>query len=192
VSAASGAKVRDTPARHAAGCGIDGIIRSTSIEEGHMAGKPGRDPKEESLRATRTLNPRPGAVADGAFAGGGFFDPRDLAQVKYEMVRKAEREGAAVTRAAADFGLSRQSFYQARAALGRDGLAGLVPARPGPRGGHKLTAEVVAFAEQARREDPAARAKDLADLIEGRFGVRVHPRSVERALAKSSKSRGGR
>ena len=37
------------------------------------------------------------------------------------------------------------------------GLAGLVPARPGPRRAHKLTREVVEFARQAREDDPALR-----------------------------------
>ena len=31
------------------------------------------DPKEESLRAARALNPRPEAVADAAFAGSGVL-----------------------------------------------------------------------------------------------------------------------
>ena len=38
---------------------------------------------------------------------------------------------------------------------GARGLAGLVPARPGPRRAHKLTDEVVAFARQLRAGDPS-------------------------------------
>ena len=64
------------------------------------------------------------------------------------------------------------------------GLAALVPARPGPRRAHKLTDEVVAFARQLLEADPSLRSVDLADAIAERFGVRVHPRSVERALAR--------
>jgi len=143
------------------------------------------DPKEAALREARCLNPRPEGVADEAFtAGPEFFDARDLVQVKYEMVRKVEAEGASVTSAAAAFGYSRPSYYEAAAALARSGLEGLVPARPGPRGGHKLTEEILAWAEQRLAADPALRPAQLPTRIEDAFGVRVHPRSIERALAR--------
>jgi transposase len=138
------------------------------------------------------LNPRPEAVVDAEFRASEFFDARDMAQVKYEMVRRVRVGGQPVARAAASFGLSRPSFYQARAALDQAGLAGLVPAKPGPKAGRKLTAEMVAFAEAARARDPGAGAAGLADMVFERFGVRVHPRTVGRALAKASKSPGRR
>jgi transposase len=145
------------------------------------------DPKEAALRAARTLNPRPEAVADEAFTSGPeFFDARDLVQVKYEMVRRVRADGQPVTKAAAAFGFSRPSYYQAAAAVEADGLAGLVPARPGPRRAHKLTGEVVAFARQLRENDPSLRSAEVAEAITERFGIAVHPRSVERALARAA------
>ena len=145
------------------------------------------DPKEAALRAARTLNPRPEAVADEAFTSGPeFFDARDLVQVKYEMVRRVRADGQPVTKAAAAFGFSRPSYYQAAAAVEADGLAGLVPARPGPRRAHKLTGEVVAFARQLRENDPSLRSAQVAEAITQRFGIAVHPRSVERALARAA------
>jgi hypothetical protein len=59
-----------------------------------------------------------------------------------------------------------------------------VPARPGPRGGHKLTAQILDWAEAQLAADPALRPAALAGPIAGEFGVRVHPRSIERALAR--------
>src|SRR5437868_15092797 len=103
----------------------------------------GEDPKVQRLRDERCLNPRPEAVSDERFRDSEFFDPRDLVQVKYEMVRRARAEGDAVARAAGAFGFSRPSFYAAAAALDEGGLQGLVPGRPGPRGAHKLSAEIV-------------------------------------------------
>jgi transposase len=144
-----------------------------------------QDPKVEALRAERSLNPRPEAVTDEEFAASEFFDARDVVQVKYEMVRRVRVDGEAVTRSATAFGFSRPSFYEAAAALDGGGLAGLVPARPGPRRAHKLTEEVVAFARQALETDPSLRSVDLVEAIAGRFGIGVHPRSVERALARS-------
>jgi transposase len=147
----------------------------------------GKDPKVEALRAERSLNPRPQAVSDEQFAGSEFLDARDLVQVKYEMVRRTRVDGEPVSRAAGAFGFSRPSFYAARAALDQGGLAALVPARPGPRRAHKLTGEVVAFARERRHADPRLSSQALAQLIAERFGVRVHRRSVERALARAER-----
>jgi len=143
------------------------------------------DRKEAALRESRTLNPRPRDVGDERFTGGGFFDARDMAQVKYEMVRKNQAGEASVTASAAAFGLSRQSFYQAAAALDAGGLAGLVPGRPGPKGGHKLTAGVIAWIRERKAADPGLSAAGLAGVVEQQFGIRVHPRSVQRVLARS-------
>ena len=152
------------------------------------------DPKVEALRAERCLNPRPEAVTDEGFLAAEFLDARDLVQVKYEMVRRVRVDGDAVSRSAAAFGFSRPSLYEAAAALDAGGLAALVPARPGPRRAHKLTEEVVAFAQQRLQADPSLRAGDLVEAIAEQYGVRVHPRSVERALARAArpKSGGGR
>ena len=71
------------------------------------------------------------------------------------------------------------------------GLAALVPARPGPRRAHKLTDEIVAFAVAALAANPTLRAAEVADAIAERFDVRVHPRSVERALARATQPKRG-
>jgi transposase len=130
-------------------------------------------------------------VLDEAFDGSEFLDARDMVQVKYEMVRRVRVDGASVSGSAAAFGFSRPSYYQAAGAIDDGGLAALVPARPGPRRAHKLTDEVVAFAAEAKADDPALRAADLVELIEARFGLRVHPRSVERALARAANPKRG-
>ena len=150
-----------------------------------MAGREGRpDPKEAALAATRCLNPHPEQVRDPGFLASEFFDARDMVQVKYEMVRKVRADGAPVTAAAAAFGYSRPSYYQTAAALERSGLEGLVPARPGPRGPHKLTGQILTWAEQQLAASPGLRPAQLVPLIQESFGVRVHPRSVEKALAR--------
>lgn len=149
-----------------------------------MARRRDEDPKVEALRAQRSLNPRPDAVVDDEFASSEFFDPRDLVQVKYEMVRRVQLEGAPVSHTAGAFGFSRPSLYDAAAAVEAEGLAGLVPERPGPRRAHKLTGEVVAFAEQQLAADASLKPRQLVEAIETRFGIRVHPRSIERALAR--------
>jgi transposase len=150
------------------------------------------DPKIAALREARCLNPHPETVTDETFLAEEFFDARDAVQVKYEMVRRVRVDSESVSSAAAAFGYSRPSYYEAAAALDEHGLDGLVPAKPGPKGRHKLTDEVCAFADERLAADPSLRVADLAEPIEQRFGVRVHPRSIERALARyreHSKSR---
>ena len=155
-------------------------------------GEAGEDPKVAALRAERSLNPRPEAVSDERFSASEFLDARDLVQVKYEMVRRARVDGEPVGRAAAAFGFSRPSFYAAERALDEGGLAALVPARPGPRGAHKLTRRGRGVRARASGGRPGAVVGgDLVELIAERFGVRVHRRSVERALARA-RARGKR
>jgi transposase len=160
------------------------------IQEGRMMVSR-QDRKVEALRAERSLNPRPEAVTDEGFVSSGFMDPRDVVQVKYEMVRRVRVDGETVSAAAAAFGFSRPTFYDAADALDASGLAGLVPARPGPRRAHKLTEVVVTFAQGMLDEDPSLSSVDLVEAIGDRFGVSVHPRSVERALARAAEAKKG-
>ena len=145
------------------------------------------DAKLQALREARALNARPQRVADPLFGEGEFFDPRDLVQVKYEMLRRVLTEKRPVTEAATAFGFSRVAFYQTQAAFAEHGLPGLLAKRPGPRGAHKLSATVVEYLVQQHAADQSLRAKDLAEMVLKKFGLTVHPRSIERALAKRRK-----
>jgi transposase len=146
------------------------------------------DAKARALRASGTLNAHPDAVTDAAFRGHPFFDPRDLVQVKYEMLRRVQVDGNSVTHTATSFGFSRPVFYAAQVALDRGGLPALVPQRPGPRRRHKMRPEIVSFLQQLRLDEPTARLGDLAERVESRFGVRLHPRTIERVLGPRPKS----
>jgi transposase len=148
-----------------------------------------KDARLKALQQQGTLNPRPQDVRDALFHQHDFFDPRDLVQVKYEMLRRVQAEGKSVTDTSADFGFSRPSFYQALSAFERDGLAGLVPRKRGPKQAHKLTEEVLAFIGEARQKEASVRLPALVKLIQERFGMLVHPRSIERSLLRHQKKR---
>src|SRR2546425_1118721 len=152
-----------------------------------MAKKPTRDPKTRALQQEASLHPHPEQVTDELFLTHEFFDPRDLVQVKYEMLRRVQSEGQAVSHSAAHFGFSRPSFYQAQAAFVQGGLPALMPQKRGPKKAHKLTAEVLAFIHQARQQDPSLRLAALVSRIQERYGIAVHPRSIERALVRGQK-----
>jgi transposase len=148
-----------------------------------------QDIKLRTLRQQGTLNPRPKAVRDELFLQDEFFDPRDLVQVKYEMLRRVRTEGQSVTDAASNFGFSRPSFYQAQSAFEQDGLSGLVPHKRGTKQAHKITAEVLTFMGEVRQKEPSIRLPELVNRIEERFGIKVHPRSIERSLLHHQKKR---
>lgn len=146
------------------------------------------DDKTRVLRRQGTLNPRPNSVRDPLFAPeGGFFDRRDIVQVKYEMLRKARVDGETITYAAAELGLSRVAFYKALIAFEDSGLAGLLPHKRGPRQGHKLTDEVIDFLRAALAADASLGAAALSKLVRKRFRRSVHPRSIERAMMKKKR-----
>jgi transposase len=142
-----------------------------------------------ALRAHGTVNPHPQAVSDPLFQEQSFFDPRDLMQVKYEMLRRVRREGASVQAAAKAFGFSRVAWYEAGRRFEAEGLAGLLPKRRGPKGGHKLSGEVAAFLAKVRSEEEALSAATLVERLKERFGMTVHRRSIERLLARQEKKR---
>src|SRR5438309_5237943 len=143
-------------------------------------------PKRQVLRQTGTLNPRPNRVTDELFTGSDFFDPNDLLQVKYEMLRRVHSDDFTVRRAAQLFGFSRPSFYQAQETFTRGGLGALVPQKRGPRRAHKLSQKIMAFIERTIAADPEA---DLVAAVQQKFGLSVHRRSIERALAGAKKKR---
>jgi len=153
-----------------------------------MADHPVRK-KRQLLQDSGTLNPHAEQVTDELFQQHAFFDREDLVQVKYEMLRCVEKEGRPVSQAARDFGFSRRHFYVIQRQFAERGFQGLVPEKRGPRGAHKLDAAVMAFVRQALDEDPSLKAPALARLIQAQFHRQVHPRSIERALARKKKTR---
>jgi hypothetical protein len=122
------------------------------------------DEKLKELRESHTLHPHPDQVRDPLFTTGSpFFDPRDLVQVKYELLRRVQ------------------------AAWERAGLAGLVPEPTGPRHGHKLTEEILHL---LRERSATMSSTELAAWLREEHHLVVHPRSIERALAKAAKKGG--
>jgi transposase len=139
--------------------------------------------KVKALLEEGTLNPSPEKVRDPKFQENEFFDPRDLVQVKYEMLRRVSVEKAAVTEATEQYGVSRPTYYQTKASFDNGGLAGLVPRKRGPHGPHKLQGEALAFVQQQLVAGQPLRARELAKLVRQEFDLAIHPRTIERAVA---------
>jgi transposase len=147
------------------------------------------DQKLLELKRTGTLNPRPASVSDTLFGGNPFFDSKDLLQVRYEMLRRHRVEDIPIVDVAASFGVSRPTFYQAQAAFARAGLSGLVPKQRGPKGGHKISSEVIEHVRRLKESIPGSTTVECVKAIEEKFGITVHRRSLERAMAGKKKLR---
>jgi transposase len=146
------------------------------------------DEKLKALRQSHALHPHPDRVRDPLFTSGSpFFDPRDLVQVKYELLRRVRVDGDSVAHATSLFALSRPTFYAAQAAWERSGLLGLVPEPTGPRQAHKLTEEIMVL---LRPLADTMSSTQLAQWLREEQHLSVHPRSIERALARAAKKGG--
>jgi transposase len=143
--------------------------------------------KKASLRQVGALNRQPDDVVDPLFQVNDFFDACDLVQVKYEMLRRVRVDGWSVTAAAKAYGFSRLGLYQIQSTFTQAGLPGLLPKRPGPRRAHKLSDAIVDFLLEQIQTEPKLLAAELARRVRRRFRVKVHPRSIERALARRQK-----
>ncbi len=145
--------------------------------------------KIDVLKNHGTLNKRVDSVTDPLFVEYDFFDPHDLMQVKYEMLRRVEKEGESITEASRAFGFSRLSFYRIQTAFKEHGLPGLLSKKRGPKHSYKLSEEIMEFVEKVLRQDKSLRFKDLQKRIEKNFGINIHIRSIERALDRRKKNK---
>lgn len=143
--------------------------------------------KSQRLRRSGTLNPQPDKVADELFVNSEFFDPIDLLQVRYEMVRCVRLQNNTLAQAAQRFGVSRATCFRLCKAFRQGGLQGLIPKPRGPQKPHKITAPVLQFVDRYRSAFGYASARRLAPLIEQEFGIKVHPRGLEKALERRQK-----
>jgi transposase len=142
-----------------------------------------RTRRQQALRAQGATHPHPEAVTDPLFRDSAFFDPNDLVQVKYEMLRSVQREERSVVEAAQASGLSRPAFYVTQELFQREGLPGLLPRKRGPKRPHKLSDEAMAvLAQEVQEAGRMLKGEELAALLARRFGLEAHPRSILRRL----------
>jgi transposase len=147
------------------------------------------DQKLLELKRTGTLNPHPATVSDTLFRENPFFDSKDLLQVRYEMLRRHRVEGASVVEVSSTFGVSRPTFYQAQTEFEHTGLTGLLPKPRGPKEGHKLSDEVIEYVRSLKTSSPGLTTVECIQAVEKKFGITVHRRSLERAMAGKKKLR---
>jgi transposase len=152
-----------------------------------MPPQPDPSAKAQALKSAGAFNPRADQVRHPLFQSSDFFDPHDLPQLKYEALRALQADDYSMTRAADEFGLSRPTLYQAQDQFKQQGLEGLLARKRGPKSPHKLTPEVQQYLQELKTSDPELGARELVRRLRQKFKVKLHPRTIEKALKTKAK-----
>ena len=136
--------------------------------------------KREELLQNGSYNHRADTVSNQLFRRFRFFDPHDIMQVKYEMLRAVEQDNREIGETAEEFGFSRVSFYQARKEFEANGIAGLMPKKRGPKGSRKVSESDLEYAKSLLGTHTKAR---IVALLKEERGVEISKRTLERQLA---------
>ncbi len=147
--------------------------------------------KDQILKQKKCFNRKAHQVDDQLFSEYEFFDPQDIIQVKYEMLRRVKKNGWSISKAAKGFGFSRPSFYSAWRAFEKKGMLGLLPGATGPKSPHKLTDNVLNYLlQQINQDKQAPSLSAMVKMIKKKFGFKVHIRTIQRALKKKGEKKG--
>ena len=140
--------------------------------------------KKEILMKNGTFNKNYKKVTEEKFSEGGFYDPMDIVQVRYEMIKETERGGKTIDRISNAYGYSRASYYHIRDNFNKNGMSALIPERTGPKDASKLTGDLREFINEYIGRAPSASSSKIAKAIEQSKGVSVSKRTVERFRRK--------
>jgi len=140
--------------------------------------------KKDILMKNGTYNKNHEKVTAPKFLGDTFYDPMDIAQVKYEMLKDVEKKETTIADAASDYGFSRAAFYNIKEAFSKQGIKGLIPEKPGPRKPHKLTQECQELIDGYVAENPRISSSEITERIKRENDIQMSKRTVERYRAK--------
>ena len=139
--------------------------------------------KRDILMENGTFNRNYTKVTEQRFHADEFYDPQDLAQVKYEMLRtvRESRNGKQnVKEIANKFGFSRAGFYKIKESFEKGGVSTFVINKSGPRNARKLTSEYQEFIDGYLSDNPTASSDAIAKVLKTEKGLEVSKRTIER------------
>jgi len=134
--------------------------------------------------ANGTYNQKHKKVKNKKFLTDPFYDPRDIVQVKYEMLKDAADSNKAIAKIADDFGFSRASFYNIKDTFYKQGLSALVPEKTGPKKPRKLTPSCQEYIDRYIFDNPKSSSNEIAKTLKKNKGVNISKRTVERYRSK--------
>ena len=134
------------------------------------------------LKKEGILNPKPERILCKRFQEIDFFDPLDLPQVRYEMLRSARVEQTPVAEVCRMFGFSREYFYRLERGFMKQGYSHLLGSRKGRRPVIALNQEIVNFIVHRKIEEPNISGESLRIEIFRLYKVDCSRRTVERIV----------
>ena len=138
--------------------------------------------KIEFLKKEGMINPKPDRITHPLFQTNDFFDPLDLPQVRYELLRMARAEEHSVAEACNLFGFSREYFYRLEHDFMSQGYVGLLCSPRGRRPLIALNQEIVNFVIHRKMSDPHLTGEDLRKELKSVYQVECSRRTVERII----------
>lgn len=148
--------------------------------------------KRQFLEKEGLLNPKPERVTHPLFQTLPFFDPLDLPQVRYEMLRTARVEQVSVAQASKLFGFSRDYFYKLERPFMARGYVALLGAPMGRRPLIALNQEIVDHIVHRIISQPTVSSEELRQEILRLYKVDCSRRTVERVVEKIRPQKKGR
>ena len=147
--------------------------------------------KSQFLAKEGLLNPKPERISSPLFQTLDFFDPFDLPQVRYEMLRAARSDTMSVAEACRLFGFSREYFYRLERMFMQRGYVALLGSSMGRRPLLALNQEIVNFIIHRKLEQPQLSGENLRQEILRLYKVDCSRRTVERIVGKTGLSKKG-
>ena len=140
--------------------------------------------KLKFLEKEGLLNQKPDRISHSLFKTNDFFDPLDLLQVRYEMIRYVKVDGYSVAKACRIFGFSREYYYKLGRMFSERGFVGLLGAPSGRRPLIALNQELVNFIIHKKLEEPNLSGDNICKQIKKSYYVECSTRTVERIIEK--------
>lgn len=147
--------------------------------------------KRAFLKNEGLLNTKPQRVSHPLFETLDFFDPSDLPQIRYEMVRAARVEKMSVAAACKLFGFSREYFYKLERAFMARGYVAMLGSTMGRRPIIALNQEIINFIAHRKIEDPGLSGEKVRQEIQTLYNVDCSRRTVERIVENLGLSKKG-
>lgn len=147
--------------------------------------------KHEFLEKEGLLNKQPKRISPLMFTDNDFFDPFDLPQVRYEMLRSSRIEKKTVAQACKIFGFSREYFYKLERNFMARGLVALLGSPKGRRPLIAINQEIVNFIVHRRIDDSKLSGDDLRKEILKLYKIDCSRRTVERVIEKAGLGKKG-
>jgi len=136
--------------------------------------------KKETLVSNGTYNKNYMKVKNKKFIEESFYDPMDIIQVKYEMLKDALYGNRSIMEIANEFGFSRASFYKIKNEFDKKGISAFIHDKVGPKEPYKLKDNFKEYIDKYIQNNPGVSSNEIAINLNKDKEVNISKRTIER------------